>query len=127
MDNDETSVEIVERLTDRPLERTGDRGERSKDTQVFLKGIIVGFGLAAVASAAFGLFRLQAERRKEAGSTGSRIREYDESGNILGDLSNIIDESSGAFRDAVQALDQTFESGRQALDTFSDVVDKMRE
>ena len=138
------SVEIVERMRERQREQSQARSMRSVrdrpehierretggkgvDSQVFLKGIIVGFGLAAVASAACGLFKSQAAHRKEENSTGSRLRRQDESGNVLGDLSNIIDESSGAFRDAVKSLDHTFETGRKALDTFNDVVDKMRE
>jgi len=128
MDIDDSGNDIVERRLERYHENDEqDYCQRSRDAQVFLKGMIVGFGLAAVASAAFGLFRQQSRRRKDERSAGSRIRRYDESGNILGDLSNILDESTGAFRDAVQTLDQTFETGRQALDTFGKVVDKMRE
>ena len=128
MDIDNSDNDIVEKRLERYHENDEqDCCQRSRDAQVFLKGMIIGFGLAAVASAAFGLFRQQSKRRKYEHSAGSRIQRYDESGNILGDLSNIIDESTCAFRDAVHTLDQTFETGRQALDTFGKVVDKMRE
>jgi hypothetical protein len=108
--------------SDRP-----SRAEKQHDTSLFLKGMIVGFGLAAVASAAFGIFKDQQGRRKRFNSAESRAQSHDESGGVLGDLSNIIDESSSAFKDAVQSLDRTFESGRQAIETFQDVIDKIRE
>ena len=57
----------------------------------------------------------------------SRFRTHDESGGILGDLSHVVDESTTAFSDAVRTLDKTFESGRRAIDSVQDVIDKIRE
>jgi len=103
------------------------REERRKDQGVFLKGFIIGFGAAAAAGMIFGLFKDRAEKRRESTSTGARIRSQDESGGVIGDLSNIIDESSSAFKDAVRTLDRTFESGRMAIESFQDIIDKIRE
>jgi len=108
-------------------DRNGSDDERHKTTGTFLKGFIVGFGAAAAVGVIFGIFRESAERRKVSRSTASRIRTQDESGGVIGDLSNIIDESTTAFKDAVQTLDRTFESGRMALESFQDVINKIRE
>ncbi|MCX6646753.1 MAG: alkaline phosphatase family protein [bacterium] len=97
------------------------------DTANFIKGMVIGFGLAAVASSFFNLFTEQRSRRKEAMATETRFRRHDESGNVLGELSNIIDESSQAFRDAVRTLDKTFESGQAAIESVQSVIDKIRE
>lgn len=94
---------------------------------MFLKGMVVGFGLAAVASALFNVFQDQRSARRQAMSAESRIRRHDERGDVMGDLSYIIDESGGAFKDAVKALDRTFESGKVALDSIQDVINKIRE
>ncbi len=104
-----------------------DRERRKRDTLIFLRGAVVGFGVAAVASALFGLFQEQGKRRRRSMSAESRIRTQDESGGVLGDLSYIVDESTSAFKDAVQTLDRTFESGRMAVETIQDVIDKIRE
>ena len=122
MTSEEKETRVLAVRSDRP-----SKVEKQHDTAIFLKGMIIGFGLAAVASAAFGLFRDQQQRRKKYNSAESRAQSHDESGGVLGDLSNIIDESSSAFRDAVQSLDKTFESGRHAIETFQDVIDKIRE
>lgn len=116
LDSEVTSLEKSERLE-----------QRRRDTGNFVKGMVIGFGLAAVASVFFNLFHEQRERRKEAMGTESRFRRQDESGNVLGDFSNIIDESSQAFRDAVRTLDKTFESGQAAIESVQSVIDKIRE
>ena len=100
---------------------------RRRDTANFVKGMVIGFGLAAIASTFLNLFNEQRARRKEAMGTESRFRRQDESGGVLGDLSNIIDESSQAFRDAVRTLDKTFESGQSAIESVQTVIDKIRE
>ena len=97
------------------------------DGGTFLKGLLVGFGLAAVASVAFNLFQEQRDRRKSSMKPDSRLRSYDEAGGVLGDLSHVIDESGAAFTDAVKTLDTAFESGRRAVETVQDVIDKIRE
>ncbi len=109
------------------LERSDRQELRRRDTANFIKGMVIGFGMAAVASSVFNLFSEQRSRRKEAMATESRFRRHDENGNVLGDLSNIIDESSQAFRDAVRTLDKTFESGQAAIESVQSVIDKIRE
>jgi len=111
-------------------ERTSapDNREKSRrDATMFLSGMVAGFGLAAVASVLFNLFQEQSSRRRRSQTTESRIRRQDESGGVLGDLSHIIDESTSAFKDAVKTLDRTFESGKAALDSIQDVINKIRE
>ena len=97
------------------------------ETAAFLRGVIVGFGAAAVASVCFNLFQEQRARRRHAMTTDSRMRTYDESGGVMGDLSNLVDEGTSAFRDAVRTLDRTFESGVRAIETVQDIIDKIRE
>jgi|WetSurMetagenome_2_1015567.scaffolds.fasta_scaffold1128588_1 hypothetical protein len=109
------------------LERSEKQAQCRRDTANFIKGVVIGFGLAAVASSVFNLFSEQRSRRKESMATETRFRRHDESGNVLGDLSNIIDESSQAFRDAVRTLDKTFESGQAAIESVQSVIDKIRE
>jgi len=96
-------------------------------THAFLKGLIVGFGAAAVASAVFGLFSEQQRKRKNSMDPVQRMQARDESGGIVGDLSHVIDESTSAFNDAVKMLDRTFESGKQALESVQQVIDRIRE
>ncbi len=124
---DENEFGLLEVKTGRRPDRMRDRDATNHDASILLRGIVIGFGLAAVASVAFNLFQDQRQKRRKAMSADSRIRTHDESGGVLGDLSYIIDESTGAFKDAVQALDKTFETGKQAIDTFQDVIDKIRE
>lgn len=109
------------------IERTEKHELRRRDTSNFVKGLVIGFGLAAVASAFLNLFQEQRERRRDMMRTESRFRSQDESGNVLGDLSNIIDESSFAFRDAIKTLDKTFEAGQSAIESVQNVIDKIRE
>jgi hypothetical protein len=100
---------------------------RGSTASAFIKGLIVGFGLAAVASVVFNIFNEQRASRRKSFSQESRIKDQDESGGVLGDLSYIIDESTSAFGDAVRTLDKTFESGRKAIESVQDVIDKIRE
>jgi hypothetical protein len=119
---------IVPKESSEMRNRRDEADERkSRDTSMFLKGMVVGFGLAAVASAIFSVFQEQRTSRRQAMTPESRIRRHDEAGGVVGDLSYIIDESSGAFRDAVKALDKTFESGKAALDSIQDVINKIRD
>jgi hypothetical protein len=98
-----------------------------RESSSFVKGMIVGFGLAAVASVLFNLFQEQRANRRREFSAESRIRKQDENGGVLGDLSYIVDESTSAFNDAVRTLDRTFESGRKAIESVADVINKIRE
>jgi len=119
---------IVQKEFSEMRDRRDEMDERrSRDTSMFLKGMVVGFGLAAVTSALFSLFQEQRTSRKQAMSAESRIKRHDEAGGVVGDLSYILDESSGAFKDAVKALDRTFESGKAALDSIQDVINKIRD
>ncbi|HDS29758.1 MAG TPA: hypothetical protein ENN67_01815 [Firmicutes bacterium] len=97
------------------------------DSGSFLKGIILGFGLAAVASVFLNFFQEKREFRRSAMTPQSRLRRQDESGGILGDLSHVVDESSAAFTGAVKSLDKAFDSGRRAIETVQEVIDKIRE
>lgn len=101
--------------------------KRNRDARIFLKGVILGFGLAAAASTLFNLFNEQREMRKTSGLSGSTYPSYESKGGMLGDLSYAVDESTSAFRDAVRTLDKTFESGIKAIDSVKDVIDKIRE
>ena len=101
--------------------------DRGRDSLMILRGLVIGFGLAAVASALFGLFQEGRSRRRDAMTPASRLRRQDEAGGVLGDLSHVVDESTSAFSDAVRALDRTFESGRRAIETVQDVINKIRE
>lgn len=109
------------------IERAEKHELQRRDTSTFVKGMVIGFGLAAVASVFFNLFQEQRERRRDMMRTESRFRSQDESGNVLGDLSNIIDESSSAFSDAIKTLDKTFEAGQSAIESVQNVIDKIRE
>jgi len=120
-------IESDYECTDIEPDLRSDRERRKRDTLIFIRGAVVGFGVAAVASALFGLFQEQGKRRRRSMTAESRIRKQDESGGVLGDLSYIVDESTSAFKDAVQTLDRTFESGRMAVETIQDVIDKIRE
>jgi len=120
-------IESDYECTDIEPDWRSDRERRKRDTLIFIRGAVVGFGVAAVASALFGLFQEQGKRRRRSMTAESRIRKQDESGGVLGDLSYIVDESTSAFKDAVQTLDRTFESGRMAVETIQDVIDKIRE
>ncbi len=117
------SDEEYEMLESEPEEVREPTGEG----HMFLKGLIVGFGLAAVASLLLNLFQEQRESRRRSMSPESRFRSHDESGGVLGDLSHVVDESSSAFSDAVRTLDRAFDSGRKAIEGVKDVIDKIRE
>ena len=110
------------------VEHSGSRSPRREqmrhDTGVFLKGVILGFGLAAVASTLFNLF---AEQREERKKYSSPHRSGGGTEGKLGDLSYVIDESTSAFRDAVKTLDRTFESGVKAVESVQEVIDKIRD
>jgi hypothetical protein len=112
---------------ERRPEASDAREKARRDATMLLSGMVVGFGLAAVASVLFNLFQEQSSRRRRSQTTESRIRRQDESGGVLGDLSHIIDESTSAFKDAVKTLDRTFESGKAALDSIQDVINRIRE
>ncbi len=112
---------------DDPDEDTDRADVRRRETGSFIRGMILGFGLAAAASVLLNLFQEQRAVRKKSMTAESRIRRQDESGRVIGDLSYVIDESTAAFKDAVRALDRTFESGKRALDSVQDVIDKIRE
>jgi hypothetical protein len=106
-------AECDDACIDRPAMTGGDFGP-------FLKGMIVGFGLAAVATVFYDLFREQRRRRLQSGSSFSRRRD----GDLLGGLTGLVDEGRGAFRDAVDARDRTFDSGTRAVQSVQDVVGK---
>lgn len=89
----------------------------------FLKGVIVGFGLAAVANLFFDLFREQRRRRRSGGSGLDRRRD----GDLVGGISDLVSESKGAFVDAVDALDRTFDSGVRAVQSVKDVMGKCKD
>jgi hypothetical protein len=60
-------------------------------------------------------------------SAESRMIRQDESGGVLGDLSNLVDEGSTAFRDAVRTVDNTCESVVRGLESIGDVIHKIRQ
>jgi len=99
---------------------------RSRDSMMLMRGIIVGFGLAAVLSMFFNLFREQHERRRSSLSDDCPD-DYSDEGEKIRDISSVMDESANAFRDAVDVLDRTFESGRQVIESIGEVIDKIRQ
>lgn len=113
---------------DMPVETCVDKPVTGKlDVPSFLKGIILGFGLAAVASVFFNFFSERRAKRAYAMSPEARLKKQDESGGIIGDLTNLVGESTEAFKDAVQTLDRTFETGVKAIETVQNVINKIRE
>jgi hypothetical protein len=99
----------------------------NRETGILVRGIIIGFGLAAAANAFFNIFQEQRSRRKSAMSPESRMRRQDESGGVVGDLSNLVDEGTSAFRDAVRTVDNTCESVTRGLESIGDVIHKIRQ
>ncbi|HEX9745984.1 MAG TPA: hypothetical protein VGB30_11215 [bacterium] len=97
------------------------RDDSNWDTVTFIKGVILGFGIAAVAHTAFNLFNELRDARSEDGVPG-----HEHTGGKMGDLSYVLDESTNAFQDAVKTLDKTFESGIKAVESVQDVIDKIR-
>ncbi|MFH1675682.1 MAG: hypothetical protein ABIC40_01570, partial [bacterium] len=83
-------------------------------------------GLAAVMSVLFNLFKEQRERRRSCLSDDCS-EDYSGEDRRIRDIPSLMDESANAFRDAVDVLDRTFESGQQVIQSIGEIVDKIRQ
>jgi hypothetical protein len=93
----------------------------NKDTEIFIKGLIVGVGIAGAAGAIFSLISMR--NRGKSGSQAGNGEPVGLAGVITG-VTDLVTEGTSAFRDAVDALDRTFESGVNAYERVQEAMSK---
>jgi hypothetical protein len=96
----------------------------SREQATILKGIIIGVGIIGAAGAIWAMYRYQA--RRGTGGDG-RARQGAGVAGVINGLSNLIGEGSSAFKDAVEALGNTFDAGIRAYERVQEVVGKKEE
>jgi len=98
----------------------------SRETKYFIEGLIVGFGLGAAIYTVFGLLRGRRLHLYESMAPRRRMVAQDESGGIIGDFAHVVDEGTSAFKEAVQTVERVTESVARGVETFQDLLEKMR-
>jgi len=98
----------------------------SREAKYFIEGLIVGFGLGAAIYTVFGILRGRRARFYELMAPQRRMLAQDESGGIIGDFAHVVDEGTSAFKEAVQTVERVTESVARGVETFQDLLEKMR-
>jgi hypothetical protein len=107
------------------LEPRGYAISNNQDSQVFLRGLIIGFGIAAAAGVVWGLFRNRRQRLSGPGYDSDCYRGSGSSAGVMEGISNIIEGGATAFKDAVDAVDRTCQSVTRGIETVQDAFDKI--
>jgi hypothetical protein len=92
---------------------------RDEDNKIFLRGLLIGFGLAATAGVVFSICRSRRRYRTGPDYEDRYDRSRDSSGVIQG-VADLVQGGACAFKDAMDAVDRTCQSVTQGIETVQD-------
>ena len=92
----------------------------------FMKGLVVGFAAALAIGGALALFSNNRRGYKDRMRPQRRVENFSHDGEALGDVPSQFEDSGGGIVDTIRAVNQTLETGRNALETIKEVMENIR-
>ena len=96
------------------------------DTGEFIKGLLVGVAAVLAIGGLVALLTTRHLSHRDAMRPRKRMENYNPGENTIGDTPGQLDDPSGGVVDTMRAVNQALDTGRQAMETIHDVMEKIR-